>query len=116
MAEHAAVPVYLRQMMADGNTRLMEFRARELSHRHLFLAADDLGLLDLGEEVEVLIAAPGARLSSGRARVLGSERVFGERPAGAPGGVPLPASGYRLAWTAPDARLGAVIDDCLRAG
>ena len=88
--------------MADGKTRLMEFRARELSHRRLFLAADDLGLLDVGEEVELLIAAPGERLSSGRARVLGSERVFGQ-----------PASGYRLAWTAPDARLRAVIDGCL---
>ena len=113
MTEPAAVPVYLRQMMADGKTRLMEFRARELSHRRLFLAADDLGLLDVGEEVELLIAAPGERLSSGRARVLGSERVFGQPAGGAAGGLPLPASGYRLAWTAPDACLRAVIDGCL---
>ena len=103
------MPVYLRQMMADGKTRLLEFRARELSHRQVFLAADDLGLLDVGEEVELLIAARGERLSCARALVVSSERVFGRR-------TDVTASGYRLAWAAPDGRLRAVIDRCLRGG
>ena len=109
------MPVYLRQLMADGKTRLMEFHAPELSHRHLFLAADDLSLLDVGEEVELLIAARGECLRRGRARVVGSQRVFGTGTGLAAGGVRLPASGYRLAWAAPDARLRAVIDGVLRA-
>ena len=115
MAEPASVGVYLRQMMADGKTRLLEFRARELSHRHLFLAADDLGLLDVGEEVELLIAAPGERLQCARAQVVGSERVFGQSTQMTASGLQLTASGYRLAWAAPDARLRAVIDGVLRA-
>lgn len=116
MAEYVAVPVYLRQMMADGKTRLMQFHARELSHRHLFLAADDLGLLDVGEEVELMIAAPGERFSGARARVVGSERVFGRRTQMTASGPRLTASGYRLVWAAPDQRLRAAIDRCLRAG
>ena len=112
MAEHVAVPVYLRQMMADGKTRLLEFRARELSHQQVFLAADDLGLLDVSEEVELLIAAPGERLNRARARVVDSERVFGRGTQLTPRGLRLTASGYRLAWARPDARLRAVIDRC----
>ena len=108
MAEHVSVPIYLRQTMADGNTRLLEFRARELSRHHLFLAADDLGLLDVGEEVELLCAAAGERLVSGRALVVGSERVFGGRQE-------VTASGFRLAFTAPDAELRAVVGRVLRA-
>ena len=113
MAGRAAVPVYLRQLMADGKTRLMELHAAELSHHHLFLAADDLSLLDVGEEVELLIAVPGERLCAGRARVVGSQRVFGKRAGLAAGGLRLTASGYRLAWSAPDGRLRAAIDRCL---
>ena len=116
MTEPVAVPVFLRQMMADGKTRLLEFRTRELSHHQLFLAADDLGLLDVGEEVEVLIGAPGERLRCGRACVVGSERVFGARGWETADGLRLTASGYRLAWSAPGADLRAAIDDCLRAG
>ncbi|MDE0445054.1 MAG: hypothetical protein OXH96_00150 [Spirochaetaceae bacterium] len=115
MPEYVSVPVYLRQLMADGKTRLLEFRARELSRHQVFLAADDLGLLDVGEEVELLVAAPGERLTGGRARVIGSERVFGRRTELTPSGLRLTPSGYRLAW-APGARLRAVIDRCLDAG
>jgi hypothetical protein len=111
-----AVPVYLRQLMADGKTRVLEFRARELTHYQLFLAADDLGLLDVGEEVAVLIAGPGERFRCAGARVVGSERVFGERTRVTANGLRLTASGYRLAWSAPDAALRSTIDDCLRAG
>ena len=113
MPEYVAVPVYLRQVMADGKTRLLEFRARALSHHGVFLAADDLGLLDVGEEVELLIGAPGEPLSRGRALVVGSERVFGRQTELTARGLRLTASGYRLAWAAPDARLGAVIDRCM---
>ena len=88
-------------MMADGKTRLLEFRARELSHRQVFVAADDLGLLDVGEEVEVLIAARGERLRCARALVVGSERVFAERTELTERGLRLTASGYRLAWRRP---------------
>ena len=117
MAERVTVtvPVYLRQTMADGKTRLLEFRTRELSRHHLFLATDDLSLLDVGEEVELLIGAAGERFSSGRARVVGSERVFGHRQGVAASGLRLAASGFRLAFTAPDADFRAVIDGFLRA-
>ena len=103
-------------MMADGKTRVLEFRTRELTHHHLFLASDDLGLLDVGEEVAVLIGAPGARFSRGCARVVGSERVFGGRTCVTANGLRLTASGYRLAWSKPGAGLRAAIDGCLRAG
>ena len=66
----------------------------------------------MGEEVELLFAAPGERLSRGRARVVGSERVFGRLTELTAGGLRLTASGYRLAWAEPDARLRAVIDRC----
>ena len=92
--------------MATGKSRLMEFRSRELSHRELFVAADDLGLLDVGEEVQVLVSAPGEPFVAGGARVIGSERVFG-RARG------LTASGYRLRLIAPDARFRAVVEGYL---
>ena len=115
MAERVTVVVYLRQTMADGKTRLLEFRTRELSPHHLCVAADDLGLLDVGEEVELLIAAGGERFVSGRARVVGSERVFGGRRGMTASGLRLTASGFRLAFTAPDAALRAVVGRVLRA-
>ena len=113
MSQLAAVPVYLRQMMADGNTRVMEFRARELSLHHVFVAAGDLSLLDVGEQVEVLIGVPGERFSAGRARVVGSERVFGPGPNLSAGEFRLPASGYRLAFAAPGPSFRAVLERLL---
>ena len=110
MVEPAAVPIYVRQLMADGKTRVIEFRARELSRHHLLLAADDLGLLEVGEEVELMIGAPGERWSGGRARVVGSERVFGQPTRVTANGVRLTASGYRLAWVAPDEPVSAAIE------
>ena len=94
--------------MADGKTRVLEFRSRELSLHHLFLAADDLGLLDVGEEVEVLLCAPGERFRRSRARVVGSERAFGHGPRVRE--LALTASGYRLAFVAPGARFRTVVE------
>ena len=102
--------------MADGKSRLLEFHARELSYDGLSLAADDLSLLDVGEEVQVLIGPRGERLRCAPARVVGSERVFGERTEITASGLRLTASGYLLAWVDPDAGLRAAIDGCLRAG
>ena len=98
--------------MADGKTRVLEFRSRELSLHHLFLAADDLGLLDVGEEVEVLLCAPGERFRRSRARVVGSERAFGHGHGHGPRGreLALTASGYRLAFVAPGARFRTVVE------
>ncbi len=89
--------------MADAKSRLMEFRARKLSHEELFIAADDLSLLDIGEEVQVLVSAPGEPFVASQARVTGSARVFGQRRG-------LTASGFRLQLVAPDVRFQAVVD------
>lgn len=94
--------------MVDGGTVLLEFRARELSARRAFLASDDLGLLDLDEEVEVVVAAAGGPFAAAPARVVCSERSFA-------GGRGLTASGFGLELLAADAGFRAAVDDQRRA-
>lgn len=94
--------------MVDGSSVLLEFRARELSARRAFLAGDDLGLLDLDEEVELVVAAAGGPFAAAAARVVCSQRSFA-------GGRGLTASGYGLEVLAADAGFRAAVDGQLRA-
>lgn len=104
----APITVYVRKPMVDGGSVLLEFRARELSARRAFLASDDLGLLDLDEEVEVVVAADGGPFAAAAARVVCSERSFG-------GGRGLTASGFGLELLAAGAGFRAAVDGQLRA-
>ena len=101
--------VYLRKTMVDGSTLLLEFRGRDLSAAGMFIAADDLALLDLDEEVEVLLGTAAGPFATSRARVVRSVRSFA-----ASGG--LTASGFGLEFLDADARLGAAIDYHRAAG
>ena len=93
---------YLRKTMADGKTVLMEFRSLGLSPRGMFISTEDLGLLDLDEEVELLVDAPGGPMGTARGRVVRSARVLGA-------GQPLPASGFGLLFVEADARFRAAL-------
>ena len=71
---------YVRRTMPDGNPIVMEFRSVDLSPTGVFLSTEDLGVMDLGEEVELMVATDGdaepARYYEGRARAVRSARVF----------------------------------------
>ena len=101
--------VYLRKTMVDGSTLLLEFRGRDLSAAAVFIAADDLALLDLDEEVEVLLGTAAGPFATARARVVRSVRSF----AAVQG---LTASGFSLELLAADAGFRAAIDYQLAAG
>ena len=100
--------VYLRKTMVDGSTLLLEFRGRGLSAAGVFIAADDLALLDLDEEVDVLLGTAGGPFATARARAVRSVRSF-------TAGRGLTASGYDLEFFAADTRFLAAIDCHLRA-
>ena len=95
--------VYLRKTMVDGSTLLLEFRCRDLSAAGVFIAADDLALLDLDEEVEVLLGTAGGPFATAQARAVRSVRSFAASRG-------LTASGFRLEFLAGDARFLAAID------
>lgn len=91
----------------NGSTALLEFRARKLSASGVFVASDDLVLLDLDEEVEVLVGAASGPFASAPARVVCSRRSFA-------GGRGLTASGFGLEFLAAGAGFGAAVATCLR--
>ena len=95
--------VYLRKTLVDGSALLLEFRGRDLSAAGVFIAADDLALLDLDEEVEVLLGTAAGPFVTARARAVRSVRSF------AAGRGPT-ASGFGLEFLAADARFRAAID------
>ena len=100
--------VYLRKTMVDGSTLLLEFRGCDLSAAGVFIAADDLALLDLDEEVEVLLGTAGGPFATARARVVRSVRSFAA-------GRGLTASGYGLEFLDAAAGFRAAIDYLLTA-
>lgn len=59
----------MRKTQVNGSTVLLEFRARKLSASGVFVASDDLGLLDLDEQVEVLVGAASGPFAAAPARV-----------------------------------------------
>ena len=95
--------VYLRKTMVDGSTLLLEFRGRDLSTAGVFIAADDLALLDLDEEVDVLLGTAAGPFATARARTARSLRSFAASRG-------LTASGFGLEFLAADARFRAAID------
>ena len=99
--------VYLRKTMVDGSTLLLEFRGRDLSAAGVFLAADDLTLLDLDEEVVVLLGTARGPFAAARARAVRSVRSFVASRG-------LTASGFGLEFLDADARFREAID-CQRA-
>ena len=62
--------------MADGNAAVMELRSADLSAAGIFLETEDLNALDLNEEVELRLGAPGERWHAAQARVVRSGRRF----------------------------------------
>ena len=100
--------VYLRKTMVDGSTLLLEFRCRDLSTASVFVAADDLALLDLDEEVEVLLGTAAGPFATARARAVRSLRSFAA-------GRGLTASGYGLEFLDADTAFLAAIDCHLRS-
>ena len=100
--------VYLRKTLVDGSTLLLEFRGRDLSAAGVFIAADDLALLDLDEEVEVLLGTAGGPFATAPARAVRSVRSFAASRG-------LTASGFRLEFLEADARFRAAVDHQLEA-
>ena len=99
--------VYLRKTQVDGSTLLLEFRGRELSTAGVFIAADDLALFDLDEEVEVLLGTVAGPFATARARAVRSVRSFAASRG-------LTASGFGLEFLDADARFRDAIDYQLR--
>ena len=95
--------VYLRKTLVDGSTLLLEFRGRDLSTGGVFIAADDLALFDLDEEVEVLLGTAEGPFATAPARIVRSARSFAA-------GRGLTASGFGLEFVDPDTRFRAAID------
>ena len=95
--------VYLRKTMVDGSTLLLEFRGRDLSAAGVFIASDDLALLDLDEDLVVLLGTAGGPFATARARAVRSVRSFAASRG-------LTASGFGLEFFDADARFGAAID------
>ena len=95
--------VYLRKTMVDGSTQVLEFRGRDLSAAGVFIAADDLALLDLDENVEVLLGTAEGPFATAPARIVRSARSFAT-------GRGLTASGFALEFLDADARFRAAID------
>lgn len=98
----------MRKTQVNGSTVLLEFRARKLSASGVFVASDDLGLLDLDEQVEVLVGAASGPFAAAPARVVCSRRSFA-------GGRGLTTSGFGLEFLAAGAGFGAAVESCLRA-
>ena len=74
---------FVRRTMPDGKSSVMEFRSVDMSPTGVFLSTEDLGVLDLDEEVELMVASSAAdaelsRFYDGKARVVRSARVFSD--------------------------------------
>ena len=114
--ERVNITTYLRKTMPDGKYALMEFRSINLSPGGIFISTEDLGMLDLDEEVEIMVSASAPALSAetdssfyeGRARVVRSARVFDSAQL-------LTDSGFGLMFLDSDAAFQAAVEAHLRA-
>lgn len=96
------VTTVLRRQRPGGGYEIMEFRSRDISEGGIFVCAEDLGVFDLGEELEILVDDAGARYYEGKARVVRSSRVFtGEAQ-------PL-ESGFGLMFLSPDTEFSQML-------
>jgi hypothetical protein len=80
---------------AQGGMEIMEFRSRDLCLGGIFISTEDLGLFQLGEELEIMIDDDGRKHYRGKAKVVRSARVLSPRGE-------LADSGYGLMFTSPD--------------
>ena len=98
---------FVRRTMPDGKSSVMEFRSVDLSPTGVFLSTEDLGVMDLDEEVELMVAAgadaEAARFYEGRARVVRSARVFSDTDT-------LTESGYGLMFLEADQEFMTAIE------
>jgi c-di-GMP-binding flagellar brake protein YcgR len=70
------VTTVARKNRAEGGVAIMEFQSLDLSMGGIFISTEDLSIFDLGEEVEVLVDAEGAKYYEGKARIVRSVRSF----------------------------------------
>jgi hypothetical protein len=85
-----------------GDYEIMEFRTQDMSNGGIFISTENLGIFDLGDEVEILVDDDGKRYYEGKARVVRSARVFtGE-------GNPI-ESGFGLMFLSPDTEFMGMI-------
>jgi hypothetical protein len=101
-----SIESFLRKTMPDGKVSIMEFRSVNLSPTGVFLSTEDLGVLDLDEEVELMVSgvADGEKTQyyEGRARVVRSARVFTEKDT-------LAESGFGLMFLEADKEFSAAV-------
>ena len=85
----------VRKRREKEEVEIMEFRSRDLCIGGIFVSTEDLGLFQLGEELEILIDDDGRKYYKGRARVVRSARVLSKQGE-------LADSGFGLMFTSPD--------------
>ena len=89
------VTTLVRRGGEDDQVEIMEFRSRDLCIGGIFISTEDLGLFQLGEDVEILIDDDGRKYYKGRAKVVRSSRLLSRDGE-------LTDSGFGLMFTSPD--------------
>jgi hypothetical protein len=89
------VTTTIRKRKSDDEYEIMEFRSRDLCIGGIFISTEDLGIFELGEELEILIDDDGHKYYKGKARVVRSARVLSKQGE-------LTDSGFGLMFTSPD--------------
>ncbi len=100
------VTTIVRKNQPHRGRSIMEFRSLDLSRGGLFIATENLGLFELGEELEIMVDRDGRQYYEGRARVVRSARVFtdaGEQV----------ESGFGLMFVNPDAGFQRMLSEKL---
>jgi hypothetical protein len=89
------VTTTIRKRKGDDEYEIMEFRSRDLCIGGIFISTEDLGIFELGEELEILIDDDGHKYYKGKAKVVRSARVLSKQGE-------LTDSGFGLMFTSPD--------------
>jgi len=89
------ISTVVRKGKSEGGQSVMEFYSKDISLGGIFICTEDLSVLDLGDEIEILVDAEGAKYYEGRARVVRSARVFSDQ------GIPMD-SGFGLMFLDPE--------------
>jgi hypothetical protein len=89
------VTTTIRKKKGNDEYEIMEFRSRDLCIGGIFISTEDLGLFELGEDLEILIDDDGHKYYKGKAKVVRSARVLSRQGE-------LTDSGFGLMFTSPD--------------
>jgi hypothetical protein len=89
------VTTTIRKTKGNDEYEIMEFRSRDLCIGGIFISTEDLGLFELGEDLEILIDDDGRKYYKGKAKVVRSARVLSKHGE-------LTDSGFGLMFTSPD--------------